>query len=637
MTGLLRWQFLGKRATTERARQAFNGLKRDGKIPKDWSWKNPEQNTAAGLALIQDLSRKFGGDYQKIAAAYYSGEDVVDKSGHISNFRDPVNKSAPDTTGYVNQIMERIGRVPKIEMRTQVTRPENGAGNPIQHVPIDPNVPLQYQTGTVGNESVDSADMQTLLRYRDEAGRVIANGHEKLKTDLEWRAEQSRSAVNSGLPVPDMVPTLEEAQAAFGDQSGARWHAEKVATTVAIGQGTAAMNNKSAYEINAQLMAAKPKEGSDNPTRDLITFNALQQAAQRVVEAQNKDPVRYLLQADKTVANSYKVMSNIQADPTASPDKKAMSRLAYNNMLVANQQRLGVDKIRLLTDQDTAQIMQRFNDPKNPNPALVVDQLSADYGKHFPTVFQQLADEGKLPETALVIADMRDLGAKTRLGALANVKLPDLKENIGSVTAKVIDDSLMGKMASFGHATANRPDGAVLFNIWSNNTKKLAYSYVAQGVDPEKAAAQAYKETVGANYTFKEGYMIPIERNDKVVESMLNWNIDNLDKLNLRIPIAAPGTYDADNKQNYIDSLKRNHTFVNDEDGGGVYLYNQDRGGRSQLVPVFNNDGKQVHFRFDELEKKNTNMELIKADKSNKFTAGLGSKAADLTMPTGDN
>src|ERR1051326_5518314 len=88
----------------------FEGLKRNGLIPKDYRHDNPEHTTQAGNALVSYLYDKFEGDPRKVAAAYYAGEKAVREDGTIRNYSDKKNPSAPTTQQYVTQVMNRLGQ-----------------------------------------------------------------------------------------------------------------------------------------------------------------------------------------------------------------------------------------------------------------------------------------------------------------------------------------------------------------------------------------------------------------------------------------------------------------------------------------------------------------------------------------------
>jgi hypothetical protein len=88
----------------------FDWLKQSGKIPQEYDIKNPEQNKAAGDALLSHYHDKYGGDPAKVYAAYYAGPGAVNKDGSINtHWRDLKNDKAPTVGQYIEQAMARSG------------------------------------------------------------------------------------------------------------------------------------------------------------------------------------------------------------------------------------------------------------------------------------------------------------------------------------------------------------------------------------------------------------------------------------------------------------------------------------------------------------------------------------------------
>lgn len=86
----------------------FEGLKREGWIPSDYDFNNPDQTTIAGLANIVALDRHFGGNPRHVAAAYYAGPKAIKTSGEIRLLRDRRNPRAPNAQEYADEIVGTI-------------------------------------------------------------------------------------------------------------------------------------------------------------------------------------------------------------------------------------------------------------------------------------------------------------------------------------------------------------------------------------------------------------------------------------------------------------------------------------------------------------------------------------------------
>lgn len=88
----------------------FKWMKDAKIIPQDFDIKNPEQNRAAGNALISHYYTKYQGDPAKVAAAYYAGPGSIRKDGTINtHWRDRKNPKAPDVGQYINQTLKKAG------------------------------------------------------------------------------------------------------------------------------------------------------------------------------------------------------------------------------------------------------------------------------------------------------------------------------------------------------------------------------------------------------------------------------------------------------------------------------------------------------------------------------------------------
>lgn len=88
----------------------FDWMKTKGIIPKEYDISNPEQNKAAGDALLGHYHQKYGGDPAKVYAAYYGGPGAVNKDGSINtHWRDLKNPNAPTVGQYIEKAMAKSG------------------------------------------------------------------------------------------------------------------------------------------------------------------------------------------------------------------------------------------------------------------------------------------------------------------------------------------------------------------------------------------------------------------------------------------------------------------------------------------------------------------------------------------------
>jgi len=87
----------------------FDGLKKQGLIPKDYDINNPVHNKAAGDALIADAYKRYKGDADKVLAEYYAGGKAINGDKIHTEYRDLKNPNAPTVGEYIQQGKGRIG------------------------------------------------------------------------------------------------------------------------------------------------------------------------------------------------------------------------------------------------------------------------------------------------------------------------------------------------------------------------------------------------------------------------------------------------------------------------------------------------------------------------------------------------
>jgi hypothetical protein len=100
--------YAGAKGPMQVTRDTFEGMRAAGMIPEDYSFDNQSHLAEAGVALIQDLARRYGNDPEKIAAAYYGGPRAVTESGIRRMRRDPKNPKAPTVGEYADQVLSRV-------------------------------------------------------------------------------------------------------------------------------------------------------------------------------------------------------------------------------------------------------------------------------------------------------------------------------------------------------------------------------------------------------------------------------------------------------------------------------------------------------------------------------------------------
>lgn len=103
-----RENYAGAKGPMQVTRDTFEGMRLSGLIPENYSFDNQAHLAEAGVALIQDLARRYNNDPEKIAAAYYGGPGAVTDRGIRRMRRDPKNPKAPTVGQYADQVLARL-------------------------------------------------------------------------------------------------------------------------------------------------------------------------------------------------------------------------------------------------------------------------------------------------------------------------------------------------------------------------------------------------------------------------------------------------------------------------------------------------------------------------------------------------
>lgn len=565
--------YAGARGPMQVTLETFNGMKAKGMIPKDADWANPNDTMAAGVTLVKALAAKYGNDPRKIAAAYYAGEKAVNADGTINNFRDLKNPKAPDTLGYVEQVMGRLGK---------------------SAAPAAPDLqpaPAGDVTKT-GIPWVDAMTPAELLHYRQQAYTEMNRVGSVQRTGLE-RWEQDANAMALAGKVPPNVPSRESYVAAFGPIEGALRYRTNVEEVVTTGQAIARLQTASPAEREQIIAAAKPVEG-EGFAAGARHQQALVQAAQIIEKQLKDDPASYVGR------NSPRVKAAFDALRAAPPENNRAQLDAFAAESIAEQKRLGVLYPQLLTDDQAAKIAQQFSEQKEGgvNAAKLIDGLEQQWGAHFPTVYRQLQKDQKLPPAALVIPNMKDYGSKERLARLSMVDDKVLRERLQPGEQKDVEAALLSKMEPFWNTLSYQGGGERTYSTVRAQAEKLALSYVASGKSVKDAATQAFEEVAGWKYQFESSYRIPRSEIPEQVTRGVQALQYRLHELPTMPPPAPAGMRQTDVAAQWTDALKKNAVFVTNGDESGVVLYVRGSGG---LAPVRSPGGQQIGFTWSQL------------------------------------
>lgn len=204
--------------------------------------------------------------------------------------------------------------------------------------------------------------------------------------------------------------------------------------------------------------------------------------------------------------------------------------------------------------------------------AVWLQNESVRWGAMWPDVMKQL--QPNLPAAAPIIATMQSLGQRNAAALLAEASNPENTKALKSYlsenhdVAKSINVALEKAMKPFEASVSAYIDGPAVSEQWKGAVKTLATRYSMMGKSPKDATDQAYKEVIGAQYSFHDTFRVPLSvKNPEVIAQTANELMFYLKDYDIKIPPSAMGQAtamtDAERKDMYIRSLRERGKWVN--------------------------------------------------------------------------
>jgi hypothetical protein len=432
----------------------------------------------------------------------------------------------------------------------------------------------------------------------DDIARVartaIERGVSEIRVSLVDRARDVQAAVASGVPVSsaDVAGMQEQYAVAYGPIDGARRYHDEVGVPLLVGQGIGQLRTASPADRAAILASSKPT-GVDGAADKKVIHDALLQANAIVEKKLTEDPANY-------AASTPHVAAALQALQGANGPGRAAAVEAYATATLAEQERLGAPSPRLLTSSQSDAVVKLFTDSRPEGAADVVAGLEQEWGKRWPLVYKQLAQENKLTPAALVIPNMKDAGSKARMASVSAMKPDDLKGLLASGDAKDVRDKLQGYFEPAARTLmAQSTGGLSAATSIMEQAEKLAFVYKSQGKSAGDAAKQAYDEVIGWKYEFTPTYRVPRDQQPNLVTRGASYALSDLGRIAL---FDSPYPMGANNRERQsLDAIKANGYWVTNEDETGLVL--KVRGKDNSEYTAYRADGKAVEYKWLELQR----------------------------------
>jgi hypothetical protein len=251
-------------------KSTFKGFQKLGVIPKEYEWTNPKQNKDAGFKIVEFYSKKYDGDVQKIAAAYYSGEDAVNSDGSINrHWKNNERPNDPTVGQYVDKIVKRVSKAQGGV--TEIIRPDAKMPASVEGLPWWGNLTAEQQHRAL-----------TMAKERDNKEQAVATAALKGVVQDHMAEASTKGFISQPLTAKS-----------FGtDVAG--WQ-EYQYLVKAVDQ-TTTISSGPVVEQQAKLDAIKPSPEGLAPGVYADRFRIYENAVKQVVasnKARTEDPVSF--------------------------------------------------------------------------------------------------------------------------------------------------------------------------------------------------------------------------------------------------------------------------------------------------------------------------------------------------------
>lgn len=403
----------------------------------------------------------------------------------------------------------------------------------------------------------------------DRAFREIEKqARAELQAELKARVADDTAAYLQGL-LPDKPQTRDDFIRAFGREDGVERYAS-YRQVQDLGRDLAEVPALTPDEINQLIKDREPRQTGEGFAQSSALYNKFTQGVARIEKAKQDDPIVFL-----------------QRYGTVKPG------VDTPEAVLAEQQRLGVERPRLLANAQVDAIAASFEIDENgrSNAAETMAKLQADFGDQYDVVYRQLGASKKIPPSALIIGAGVAPSTAAALSSIASVSTKDLKALVSDpeTVTRDVANALQNARTTFAF---QRRGGPAQYTMIAQETERLAFSYAAQGFDD--AGKRAAEEIINAKYDFTSTYRVPKAANVELgaVKSGTENILANLKLEETGIPLIEDQRESFSQEQ--FERLLTDAYFVTDPEEKGLILY-------AGEDPLPGPDGKAMRYTWEQL------------------------------------
>lgn len=509
-------------------------------------WLNdPRYNAKLGQAYFGAQMTKYGNNPVLAVAAYNAGPGAVDgwikkigdpRTGAVSNEQFAAAIPYEETRNYVANVTGSAGAIPgNATMESLINQPFWNAMSP-------------------QNKSAMMSKMAGMYDMQAAAGRV----------SLQSRMQDDLTALEAGKPVNPISAHEWAAVMPLQASPAERIQLEKTyqqyQQTMQLQPVYQTIVNGTAQQGIAAVQSMAPQEGDpDFKFKQALYATALAKL-NAVQTAREKDPGTWLQLNSPVAKNAFEQYQNNQAS-----GEYLVSRIQ------SEKDRLGINSKKILPESMVDNLLRQIDNSKETS-VVAIQQVAQSFGKYSDQVMQQV-QKSAYPALQVVMATNNPRAANA-LWQNRALNTSDLRGSLPKTDADSADSNWNDKAKDFAGTMVVQPGGAVVWNNFNEQGKRLTYTYMQRGMSPSDAAKQAYQDVLGEQYQTNGTWRMPVtagqdirDVNDGASEYLKNLKADQVMPL-----IGDPRLPESVNREQTVSRLKDNAQWVTNSDETGLTL-----------------------------------------------------------------
>ena len=406
---------------------------------------------------------------------------------------------------------------------------------------------------------------------------------------MQARIRDSVAAWQSGQDAPT-APTRQEVFAAYGAEGGAHiW--QGLEDTRQFGADLKALAALTPEEQAGLLEKRRPQPG-EGYAQAATVYARLEKAVQDDQRRRRDDPVSYLITKDPEVKSAFAAWAQSHdAGAARTYTTKLRGAAAARGMAWS-------ETAPALLPESTAKQLA-WTITNSENPADVIAQQSAAWGRDWPAVERQLVQGNKLPGGLRVIASgMNREGAGLLAGTFRDPKyLTTAREALGltDADAKAVRERVRDELEDFTHTLLTQGARATAAEFAESATR-LTYAYMQRGFGMKDAAARAAKDVALGRYHINGSYRVPQGVDPDAVAAGAENALVTLTENPARLALpTAKGLSQEFVHTSAATTVRRNGQWVTAPDESGLQLF-------VHGVPVRDADGRTIALTWEQLQ-----------------------------------